>query len=144
MQIQISRLLQKPTDLDLHCLQRQSISGFSWTRVKLPDMILMPQEKSTGSKFFPFRLDPFLEGSKDKFDRVASHRSIQFTFSYQWAHSADDKLIFFLFFQKIGFEEETICMKCQSRLSGKNIDKKYFKMLSYKFFNQHIRVKSRA
>ena len=33
MQIQISWLLQKPTDLDLHCLQRQSISGFSRTRV---------------------------------------------------------------------------------------------------------------
>ena len=25
--------LQKPTDLDLHCLQRQGISGFSRTRV---------------------------------------------------------------------------------------------------------------
>ena len=35
MQIQISWLLQKPTDLDLHCLQMQSISGFSRTRVKI-------------------------------------------------------------------------------------------------------------
>ena len=35
MQIQISWLLQKPTDLDLHCLQRQGISAFSRTRVKL-------------------------------------------------------------------------------------------------------------
>ena len=35
MQIQISWLLKKPTDLDLHCLQRQDISGFSRTRVKL-------------------------------------------------------------------------------------------------------------
>ena len=34
MQIQISWLLQKPTDLDLHCLKRQGISGFSRTRVK--------------------------------------------------------------------------------------------------------------
>ena len=33
MQIQISWLLQKPTDLDLHCLQSQGISGFSRTRV---------------------------------------------------------------------------------------------------------------
>ena len=33
MQIQVSWLLQKPTDLDLHCLQRQGISGFSRTRV---------------------------------------------------------------------------------------------------------------
>ena len=27
--------VQKPTDLDLHCLQRQDISGFSMTRVNL-------------------------------------------------------------------------------------------------------------
>ena len=33
MQIQISWLLQKPTDLDLHCLQRHGIYGFSSTRV---------------------------------------------------------------------------------------------------------------
>ena len=35
-QIQISWLLQKPTDLDLHCLQRQCISRFSRTRVRMP------------------------------------------------------------------------------------------------------------
>ena len=35
MQIQISWLLLKPTDLDLHCLQRQDISGFRRTRVNL-------------------------------------------------------------------------------------------------------------
>ena len=33
VQIQISWLLQKPTDLDLHCLQMQGISWFSRTRV---------------------------------------------------------------------------------------------------------------
>ena len=33
VQIQISWLLQKPADLDLHCLQRWGISGFSRTRV---------------------------------------------------------------------------------------------------------------
>ena len=33
VQIQISWLLQKPTDLVVHCLQRQGISGFSRTRV---------------------------------------------------------------------------------------------------------------
>ena len=32
MQIQINWLPQKPTDLDLHCLQRQGISGLSRTR----------------------------------------------------------------------------------------------------------------
>ena len=29
VEIQISWLLKKPTDLDLHCLQRQGISGFT-------------------------------------------------------------------------------------------------------------------
>ena len=33
VQIHISWLLQKPTDLDLHCLQKQGIPGFSRTRV---------------------------------------------------------------------------------------------------------------
>ena len=36
VQIQISWLLKKPTDLDLQCLQRHGISGFSRTRVKFP------------------------------------------------------------------------------------------------------------
>ena len=31
----VSILLQKPTDLDLHYLQRQDISGFSRTRVNI-------------------------------------------------------------------------------------------------------------
>ena len=35
VQIQISWLLQKPTDLDLHCLRMQGISRFSRTRVNL-------------------------------------------------------------------------------------------------------------
>ena len=33
VQIQITWLLQKPTDQTLHCLQRQGITGFSRTRV---------------------------------------------------------------------------------------------------------------
>ena len=39
MQIEISWLLQKPADLDLHCLQRQGIAGFNRTRVK--DLFLL-------------------------------------------------------------------------------------------------------
>ena len=35
MQIQISCLLKKPTDLDLDFLQRRSISGFNRTKVKI-------------------------------------------------------------------------------------------------------------
>ena len=40
MQIHISRLLQKPTDLDLHCLQRQGISGLSRTRFEYLDIVM--------------------------------------------------------------------------------------------------------
>ena len=40
VQIQINWILQKPTDLDLHCLQRQGISGFSRTSRKY--IILTP------------------------------------------------------------------------------------------------------
>ena len=33
--MQISRLLKRPTDLDLHCLKRQGTSGLSMTKVKI-------------------------------------------------------------------------------------------------------------
>ena len=42
VQIQISWLFQKPTDLDLHCLQRQGISGFSMIRVNQKAFIWQP------------------------------------------------------------------------------------------------------
>ena len=47
MQIQISWLLQKPTDLDLHCLQRQGkcISRFSRTRVKCNIIMILWRSK---------------------------------------------------------------------------------------------------
>ena len=41
VQNQISWLLKKPTDLDLHCLQRQSISGFSRTSIQPLSLILI-------------------------------------------------------------------------------------------------------
>ena len=37
---EISWLLKKPTDLDLHCLQRQDISGFSRKRFVMPHPLL--------------------------------------------------------------------------------------------------------
>ena len=40
--------LQKPTDLDLHCLQRQGISGFSRTRVRIST-----QDKGRFYELFP-------------------------------------------------------------------------------------------
>ena len=39
VQIQISWLLQKPTDLDLHCLERQGNSRFSKTRVNIFELL---------------------------------------------------------------------------------------------------------
>ena len=50
MQIQISWLLQKPTDLDLHCLQRKGISKFSTqssnkqTKRRIPSVVLHQDE----------------------------------------------------------------------------------------------------
>ena len=62
-----------------------------------------------------------------------------------WANSVDDKLVmFFLFFQKTGFDIscklsplETICMKCQILFSG-NI---FFKMSSAESFIQSANSK---
>ena len=84
MQIQISWLLKKPTDLDLHCLQRQGISGFSRTWVKAflefksPTEILKPASKCL-----------ILSMLGKTFQQTRFEISI---FSF-----------FFFFFQKIGF-----------------------------------------
>ena len=56
VQIQISRHLQKPTDLDLHCLQKQGISGFSRTRVKISNSLF-----HTFSPYFCFSYNLFLK-----------------------------------------------------------------------------------
>ena len=39
VKIQTSWLLQKPTDLDLHCLQRQGITEFKRTTVKMSEYL---------------------------------------------------------------------------------------------------------
>ena len=56
MQIQIGWLLKKPTDLDLHCLQRQCISGFSRTRVKqienLEQSVVKTMRVGVGVRFY--------------------------------------------------------------------------------------------
>ena len=41
MQIQISWLLQKPTDLDLHCLKKAGYIRFSRTRVISPKTLFI-------------------------------------------------------------------------------------------------------
>ena len=50
MQVQISWLLQKPTDLALHCLQRQGKSGFSRTRVKI--IVVLGKDKNKSATYF--------------------------------------------------------------------------------------------
>ena len=50
MQIQINWLHQKPTDLDLHCLQRQDISEFSRSRVKLNTYVRRMRKKNISNK----------------------------------------------------------------------------------------------
>ena len=47
MQIQISCLLQKPTDLDLHCLQNRVYSGSAGQGLKYPAL----ENKHFGEKF---------------------------------------------------------------------------------------------
>ena len=64
--VQISWLLKKPTDLDLHCLQRQGISGFSRTRVKMRQYYhcLSSEKEFTvkGMYLLPREVEPFNRG----------------------------------------------------------------------------------
>ena len=52
VQIQICWLLQKPTDLDLHCLQSQGISGFSRTKLASVDQLDAPSDWRPGGRGF--------------------------------------------------------------------------------------------
>ena len=45
---------EKPTDLDLHCLQRQCISGFSRTRLKKAKSIMDTQSASLIHRYIVF------------------------------------------------------------------------------------------
>ena len=59
-----------------------------------------------------------------------------------WANSADDKLIFFLFFQEnrfcISCKLSLVCMKCQSFFSWKN--KKNINLSSAEFAKREVKV----
>ena len=59
VQIQISWLLQKPTDLDLHCLQRQSISRLSRTRVKYQTEYCFVKRRLSGGWIYLVDFPPF-------------------------------------------------------------------------------------
>ena len=78
MQIQISWLVQKPTDLNLHCLQRQGISGFSRTSVKM----LFNWNNTVSWKaplvritYFPCLIESEFRGRRRRTCWAKSHRS---------------------------------------------------------------------
>ena len=75
MQIQIRWLLQKPIDLDLHCLRRQGISGFSRTRVK-----------STHNLCYFSKIRGWSGGAKVLC--ILHHRGVQLILAYSWARPA--------------------------------------------------------
>ena len=77
MQIQISWLLQKPSDLDLHCLQRQGISGFSRTRVNSFDWAVKLQPKQTNSAYFSSVYSSFLQVNTKYLDQNLTISSLQ-------------------------------------------------------------------
>ena len=79
VQIQTIWLLKNPTDLDLHCLQRQSISGFSKSRINSSYFFticcgksLKVHHQSTSNEY----LQHFLVGKKRKL----------FIFPYIWSY----------------------------------------------------------
>ena len=87
MQIQIGSLLQKPTDLDLHCSQRQDISGFSKKRVNIVKPVWRGQD--TLARFFYKGLGvgvwlpacfPFWKGICSKWKQFAPRGSKFFPF----------------------------------------------------------------
>ena len=84
MQIQIGWLLQKPTDLDLHCLQRQNIFGFSRTRVnrhqkeewKYNDRQYTSHKTKNGkatSHLFPKNVTWMQDNEQDKTRKMSSY-----------------------------------------------------------------------
>ena len=119
VQIQISWLLQKPTDLDLHCLQRLGISGFSRTRDKK---------------------------KKKNQNIISCSCHWPSTFTTVWANSADDKLVIFcLFFpesriwhfmQIVLWRQFAWNVKFYFLGQFKQI---YFKRLSAEIFTQHAK-----
>ena len=107
-----------------------------------------------GHFFFLFQMNMFLifPWSKKQITPKSNNPSPESNFykdlinlTTLWANSVDDKLVmFFLFFQKTGFDIscklsplETICMKCQILFSG-NI---FFKMSSAESFIQSANSK---
>ena len=118
VQIQISWLLE-PTDLDLHCLQRQGISGLCRTRVKTAQYTLMRLLLSEGlhclKRFTYFCVVKRVLDLNPKTKLIHIYHSLQI-------HQMTNRLFFFYFLHKIDLTFEAnclLCMKCQSIL-GEN------------------------
>ena len=129
VQIQISWLHQKPTDLDLHCLLRQSMSCSAREGLIKKTIQIFPKMLSSKP----------LKGSLYSCNHVTTegllHMKIYALF-VSWLYclalwvkfSADNILKYFSFVsQKTGFDiscklspMETICIKCQIQFFGKN------------------------
>ena len=102
VQIQIS-WLQKPTDLDLHYLQKQDISGFSKTRVNIPTWSPHDWEIVDATLNLSSNKQDFLSVKMISFCKIVINYfyfySFTVTFTSLWTYSADNRLmIFFLFF----------------------------------------------
>ena len=84
LQIQISWLLQKPTDLDLHCLQRKGISRFSRSRVKMTVSITVIQKWTWMLGWLQTITDGQTNGQMKKWTQVRqkSIMNCDLTFSY--------------------------------------------------------------
>ena len=81
---QIVQLLKKPTDLDLHCLQKQVISGFSKTRVNV--RMTSAKDKTTLNCSFDKEENVRLE------EEIKLHHLEQLMHRFQ-IHRPDDILI---------------------------------------------------
>ena len=153
MQIQISWLLQKPTDLDLHCLLNWVYPGSAGQGLKLIQVLFSSTTKIINSNItLSGSIIPDLwEPCNITFFIVL----FNLTLTSPWANSADNKLvIFFLFFpyfsQLTGFDIscklsplETICMKYQIQFSGKNKEK-ISKCCLLKILPRELSVKHRS
>ena len=90
MPIQISWLLQKPTDLDLRCLQRQGISGFSRTRVKVNTTVPVSFQPFCMMHAYCYKGDQMKKTGKDslciQIRGVASNYQINSFLISPWKH----------------------------------------------------------
>ena len=81
----------------------------------------------SGSKFFPYRVDPFTEGDKTILTELSPLKVYQCPISIFKAKLADDKIYFFLifFFQKTGIiiHENCFCVMSNAWFLGKNKNK---------------------